>query len=139
MTADSVPAATGSVPVTGGSADSGQPVVTIRDLRVSLARGGQRSEVIRGVDLDIARGEILALAGESGSGKSVLSLALMSLLPDKSRPRVSGTVTVVGTEMMSAKPEARRKVRRRRCTRPAAAPRRAASGWSRRPRRRRAT
>jgi peptide/nickel transport system ATP-binding protein len=115
MTADSVPAPTGSVSASGRSADIAQPVVTIRGLRVSLARGprgGQRSEVIRGVDLDIARGEILALAGESGSGKSVLSLALMGLLPDKSRPRVSGTVTVTGTDMTSAKPEARRKVRR---------------------------
>jgi peptide/nickel transport system ATP-binding protein len=115
MTADSVPAPAGSVPASGRSADIAQPVVSVRGLRVSLARGprgGQRSEVIRGVDLDIARGEILALAGESGSGKSVLSLALMGLLPDKSRPRVSGTVTVTGTDMTSARPEARRKVRR---------------------------
>ncbi|WP_063784339.1 ABC transporter ATP-binding protein [Streptomyces sp. SBT349] len=91
---------------------SATPVASIRDLRVSLARGGVRSPVIKGVDLDIRRGEILGLVGESGSGKSVLSLALLGLLPQASAPRVSGTLTVNGVDM-AAGPEADRRRARR--------------------------
>ena len=96
-----------TAPVTGDDR-----VVSVRDLRVSLARGGTRSEVIRGVDLDIARGEILAVVGESGSGKSVMSLTLMGLLPDRSRPQVGGRALVAGVDMTSASPEDQRRLRR---------------------------
>ncbi|MEP9382079.1 ABC transporter ATP-binding protein [Nocardioides sp. KR10-350] len=89
-----------------------EPVVSVRDLTVSLARGGVRSEVIRGVDLEIGRGEILAVVGESGSGKSVMSLTLMGLLPERSRPKVGGTARVAGVDMVSAKADQQRKVRR---------------------------
>lgn len=88
------------------------PVVTVRDLRVSLARGGRRSEVLHGVDLTIGRSEILAVVGESGSGKSVMSLALMGLLPTRNRPEVSGTVEVAGVDMATASSEEQRRVRR---------------------------
>ncbi len=67
---------------------------TIRDLHVSLERDGARSEVLRGIDLDIAPGEIVGLVGESGSGKSMLAMSLLGLLPDAARPEVTGEVTV---------------------------------------------
>ncbi|MEU6605857.1 dipeptide ABC transporter ATP-binding protein [Streptomyces shenzhenensis] len=88
------------------------PVASIRDLKVSLARGGTRTEVLHGVDLDIERGEIVALVGESGSGKSVLGLALMGLLPQTSHPHVTGSATIAGVDMVTAKAEARRRTRR---------------------------
>ncbi|RTZ69195.1 MAG: hypothetical protein DSZ21_00305 [Tenericutes bacterium] len=39
-------------------------------------------EVIRGMDLDIYKGEVLGIVGESGVGKSVLALAMQGILPE---------------------------------------------------------
>ena len=88
------------------------PVARLTDLHVGFTRGGRLVEAVRGVDLDIDQGEILGLVGESGSGKSVLSLALLGLLPEVSQPRTSGTVEVAGTDMLTASPQQRRRVRR---------------------------
>ncbi|GAA1493708.1 ABC transporter ATP-binding protein [Curtobacterium herbarum] len=85
---------------------------TIRDLHVSLERDGARSDVLRGIDLDIAPGEIVGLVGESGSGKSMLAMSLLGLLPDAARPEVTGAVTVQGTDMVHGTDAERRAARR---------------------------
>ncbi len=64
-------------------------VASVRDLHVSLQRDGVRSEVLRGIDLDIEPGEIVGLVGESGSGKSMLAMSLLGLLPEAAHPVVS--------------------------------------------------
>ncbi|MDT0318889.1 ABC transporter ATP-binding protein [Streptomyces millisiae] len=89
------------------------PAASIRGLELSLVRNGTRTTVLHGIDLDIAPGEILGLVGESGSGKSVLSLALMDLLPRAAEPRVTGTLTVGGTDMVRGDQERRRLARAR--------------------------
>jgi len=96
------------------TARTGEPVARVRDLHVSLARGGVRSAVLRGIDLDVLPGEVLAMVGESGSGKSVLGLTLMGLLPEASAPQVTGEVVVAGTAMApgAGTEAARRQVRR---------------------------
>ena len=100
--------------LTAPPARTGEPVARVRDLHVSLQRGGVRSAVLRGIDLDVLPGEVLALVGESGSGKSVLGLTLMGLLPEASAPQVSGEVAVAGTAMApgASTEAARRQVRR---------------------------
>ncbi|WP_120339031.1 oligopeptide/dipeptide ABC transporter ATP-binding protein [Cryobacterium soli] len=90
----------------------GGNVASIDDLRISLERNGVRSDVIRGVDLEVRSGEIIGLVGESGSGKSVLALAMMGLLPQRSHPRVEGTIRIVGTDMVSGTAEQLRRLRR---------------------------
>jgi peptide/nickel transport system ATP-binding protein len=85
---------------------------TIRDLHVWLERDGARSEVLRGIDLDIAPGEIVGLVGESGSGKSMLAMSLLGLLPENARPEVTGQVTVQGTDMVHGTDAERRAARR---------------------------
>ncbi|MGW0632277.1 oligopeptide/dipeptide ABC transporter ATP-binding protein [Streptomyces sp. NPDC002758] len=96
------------------AADTPAPVASVRGLTVSLRREGVRSPVLRGVDLDIAPGEIVGLVGESGSGKSVLAMTMLGLLPRSARPRITGTVQAAGTDMLEASAAQLRAVRRTR-------------------------
>lgn len=60
---------------------------------------GNKSPILRDVDLDIRRGEVLGLIGQSGSGKSTLAMAILGLL-DKKRIRVEGTVAFDGSDLL---------------------------------------
>ena len=88
------------------------PVVAVTGLRLSLRRGAERVQVLRGVSLEISRGEIVAVVGQSGSGKTVLGLTLLGLLPAASRPELAGAAVVAGVDMTLAPPAERRRIRR---------------------------
>jgi oligopeptide/dipeptide ABC transporter ATP-binding protein len=80
-----------SAPVSPVPEITAEPLLTARDLAVHFPVGSQlmarlrhREQLLRavdGVDLEVRRGEALALVGESGSGKSTLALALAGLRP----------------------------------------------------------
>ncbi|HEY0188827.1 MAG TPA: ABC transporter ATP-binding protein [Cellulomonas sp.] len=89
------------------------PVLRVTGLDVRLTRDGQQVHAVRGVDLTVARGEVLGLVGASGSGKSVLGLATMGLLPPSARPAVSGAIDLCGTDMLGGTETDRRTARRR--------------------------
>jgi ABC-type lipoprotein export system ATPase subunit len=54
------------------AAPPGEPIVRLRGLEKAYGRGAAATAVLRGIDLDVAAGEIVALVGQSGSGKSTL-------------------------------------------------------------------
>lgn len=56
-------------------------ILDIRNLRVDLKSGRNRLPVIEGLSLTVRSGEVLGIVGESGCGKSALSLTVMGLLP----------------------------------------------------------
>lgn len=84
-----------------------QPLVTVNDLRIgAVTDAGRKVEIIRGVSFDIAPGEIVALIGESGSGKTTIALSLMGY----TRTGCSitgGQITLDGTDV-TALPERKR-------------------------------
>ncbi len=83
----------------------------IRDLRVTFTVEGRRTEAVRGIDLDVDRGESVALVGESGSGKSVTALSALQLLPYPVASHPSGSIKVGGAEMIGASQAVLRDVR----------------------------
>ena len=84
-------------------------ILQIRDLRVTFNTQVGELKAVRGIDVDVAPGEILGVVGESGSGKSVSFLAAMGLLP--SSASISGSVMLDGKELIGAKRKAIRSVR----------------------------
>jgi peptide/nickel transport system ATP-binding protein len=73
--------------------------LSLRGLTVSYRAANRELELITGVSLDIAPGEIVCLVGESGSGKTLTGRAIMGLLRRNPLMRVSGSATFGGREL----------------------------------------
>ena len=73
-------------------------MLSIRDLHVRFLDDSH--EAVRGIDLDIASGEIVGLVGESGSGKSVTAMTVAGLI-ERKRAAISGSVTLDGRELLT--------------------------------------
>ena len=82
-------------------------LLTIRNLWIEGQSEDKWSPIIKGVDLDLNRGEVLGLIGESGAGKSTLGLAAMGFTRDGCRIS-EGTVEFDGIDLRNAKPDERR-------------------------------
>jgi phospholipid/cholesterol/gamma-HCH transport system ATP-binding protein len=81
-----------------------EPIIRVRDLEVGF---GERT-IMKGLDLDVHRGEILGFVGASGQGKSVLTRAILGLVPKR-----AGTIEVFGQNMDGLSPSALRALERR--------------------------
>jgi microcin C transport system ATP-binding protein len=87
------------------------PLLAIRDLAVSFDTPGGEVRAVRGVSLDIARGETVGLVGESGSGKSVTALSILQLLPYPRARHPAGSIVFQGQELLGADEATLRRVR----------------------------
>ena len=73
------------------------PLLSIQNLQVSLETEQGQVAALRGLSFDMQRGEKIGLIGESGCGKSLTALAIMGLLPLRSK--LEGSIKLNGTEL----------------------------------------
>jgi oligopeptide/dipeptide ABC transporter ATP-binding protein len=93
--------------------DVNNTLLAVSDLTVSFPRYGKvRHVVLSAVDLAISRGEIVALVGESGAGKTMLARSIMKLVPPPGRVD-SGQVHFDGRELTALDEEGLRRLRGR--------------------------
>lgn len=91
------------------------PLLEVRDLRVAFPdRTTGAVHPVDGVSFELARGETLALVGESGCGKSLSALALLRLVPPPGKVASGSSVILDGTEILSLGDRDLRKIRGRR-------------------------
>jgi ABC-type dipeptide/oligopeptide/nickel transport system ATPase component len=86
-------------------------LLEVDDLRVGLPRRDGMLAAVDGVSFAVAPGEVLGIAGESGSGKTMTALALLGLLPHGAR--VTGSARFDGKELVGLDVQAIRRIRGR--------------------------
>src|ERR1700740_657200 len=77
----------------------GAVILEVKDLAVQFATPTGPTTVVDGLSFNLRQGETLCIAGESGSGKSVSSLALMGLLPKPGGRVARGTAMFGGRDL----------------------------------------
>lgn len=87
-----------------------EPILELKNLSVSFDTKNGEVEAVRDVSLTLNKGEILALVGESGCGKTVMSQSVLKLLPKTSRIK-QGRIIVDGEDITDYKDKEMRKLR----------------------------
>lgn len=84
-----------------------EKIISLKDAHLSLSGNAGKVEILRGISLDIEKGQTVGLTGPSGSGKSSLLMLLGGL-----EKATSGSVTVLGQDLTTLSEDALAKVRR---------------------------
>lgn len=77
------------------------PVLSVRDLTVTLPKGADRPFAVNRLSFDVHAGRTVCLVGESGSGKSVVAQTVMGLMPTELKAS-GGSVLLQGEELLGA-------------------------------------
>jgi peptide/nickel transport system ATP-binding protein len=85
-------------------------LLEVEDLSVAFHTDVGQVDVVRNVSFHVDRGETLVILGESGSGKSVTSSAIMDLLDCPPAEIVSGRILFHGEDLLKLAPDARRAI-----------------------------
>ena len=86
-------------------------MLSIQNLKIGFSTSRGVTPELKGVSLQIGRGETLAIVGESGSGKSVTALAITRLLPSPPAVYQGGEIMFEGKDLLKASDHELRKVR----------------------------
>ena len=78
-----------------------QDLLVVKDLEIAFATDGEDVSVVSDVNFEIKQGEVLGLVGESGCGKSVTAMSLISLLPSPPSKRKKGEILLDGRDLAS--------------------------------------
>lgn len=87
-----------------------ETVLEIKNLSVSFDTKNGEVEAVRDVSFSVKKGEVLAIVGESGCGKTVMSQSILKLLPRNSRIK-SGQILVEGTDITNYKEKEMQRLR----------------------------
>ncbi len=82
----------------GDQVGGGEPLLEVENLTVALRTSRGIRRAVDGISFSIGKGEILGIAGESGSGKTLTALSLLGLLPVGAR--TGGSVSFDGRELL---------------------------------------
>lgn len=77
-----------------------EPVLEIKNLDVRFDTYGGEVQAVRGVNLNLHKGETLAIVGESGSGKSVTAQSIMQLIPKPPGKFTGGSILFDGDDLI---------------------------------------
>jgi peptide/nickel transport system ATP-binding protein len=92
-------------------AGAGERVLEVEGLQTYFYTRGGLVKAVDGVSFSLKRGEMLAIVGESGCGKSVTSLSLMRLVADPPGRIVGGSVKLAGVDLLGLDAAAMRGIR----------------------------
>ena len=90
--------------------EKGELVLRMRGLRMEGQADGEWHEIVKGIDLDLHRGEVVGLIGESGAGKSTIGLASMGFARPGCRI-TAGSIEFDGTDLMQQSEDYKRNLR----------------------------
>ena len=79
-------------------------LLSVRGLRVDFVTDGGVAQVLDGINLDVARGEVVGLVGESGCGKTTLARAILGVLPAGAARIRGGEVWFKGADLLREAP-----------------------------------
>lgn len=89
-------------------------LLSIRDLKTYFYTSLGVVKAVDGASLDIDKGDVIGLVGESASGKSVTALSIMRLVPDPPGKTVGGQILLDGEDLLEKSDDEMRKIRGRR-------------------------
>ncbi len=98
---------------TSGRPAANDVLLSVQNLHVQFNTSRGVLKAVEGVSYDVRRGEILAIVGESGCGKSVSSLAIMQLLPKRTSEILQGKIIFEGRDLLTLSDEEMREIRGR--------------------------
>jgi oligopeptide transport system ATP-binding protein len=75
-------------------------LLSVENLRVELEVNQKKIEIVKGISFQIAKGEVFAIAGQSGCGKTIATQGILKLFPDNIKASVTGSVIFDGEDLL---------------------------------------
>ena len=94
-----------------GGPETREALLSVRSLRTEIETEDGTLVAVDDISFDLFAGEVLAVVGESGCGKTMLALSILGLLPGPSATTTAGEVRLAGEDLLAASPLRRRQAR----------------------------